>query len=68
MSVFSPSAGKYGPDKTPYLGTIHAVIVIWQGPDYNNCPRLTSETLDKYFDRDNSVIILNKCDALLIIS
>ena len=24
-SVFSPNAGKYGPEKTPYLGTFHAV-------------------------------------------
>ena len=25
--VFSPNAGKYGPEKTPYLDTFHAVIV-----------------------------------------
>ena len=25
LSVFSPSAGKYGPEKTPYLDTFHAV-------------------------------------------
>ena len=25
LSVFSPNAGKYGPEKTPYLGTFHAV-------------------------------------------
>ena len=25
VSVFSPSAGKYGPEKTPYLDTFHAV-------------------------------------------
>ena len=24
--VFSPNAGKYGPEKTPYLDTFHAVI------------------------------------------
>ena len=24
-SVFSPNAGKYGPEKTPYLDTFHAV-------------------------------------------
>ena len=33
-------------------------IDVWQGPEYrsneNNCPKLTSETLDKYFDRVNS--------------
>ena len=25
LSVFSPNAEKYGPEKTPYLGTFHAV-------------------------------------------
>ena len=25
FSVFSPNAGKYGPGKTPYLDTFHAV-------------------------------------------
>ena len=24
--VFSPNAGKYGPEKTPYLDTFHAVL------------------------------------------
>ena len=26
--VFSPNAGKYGPEKTPYLDTFHAVILL----------------------------------------
>ena len=25
LSAFSPNAGKYGPEKTPYLDTFHAV-------------------------------------------
>ena len=25
-SVFSPNAGKYGPEKTPYLDSFHTVI------------------------------------------
>ena len=25
--LFSPNAGKYGPEKTPYLDTFHAVII-----------------------------------------
>ena len=25
LSLFSPNAGKYGPEITPYLGTFHAV-------------------------------------------
>ena len=27
LSVFSPNAGKYGPEKTRYLDTFHAVII-----------------------------------------
>ena len=27
FSVFSPNAGKYGPEKTPYLDTFHAVLL-----------------------------------------
>ena len=27
LSVFSPNAGKYGPEKTLYLDTFHAVLV-----------------------------------------
>ena len=26
--VFSPNTGKYGPEKTPYLDTFHAVTII----------------------------------------
>ena len=26
FSVFSPNTGKYGPEKTPYLDTFHAVL------------------------------------------
>ena len=28
LSVFSPNAGKYGPEKTPYLDTFHVVYVV----------------------------------------
>ena len=28
FSVFSPNAGKYGPEKTPYLTTFHAVHLV----------------------------------------
>ena len=28
LSVFSPNARKYGPEKTPYLDTFHAVTII----------------------------------------
>ena len=33
FSVFSPNAGKYGPEKTPYLDTFHAVFTSGVGPD-----------------------------------
>ena len=26
FTVFSPNTGKYGPEKTPYLGTFYAVL------------------------------------------
>ena len=26
LTVFSPNGGKYGPEKTPYMDTFHAVI------------------------------------------
>ena len=25
--VFSPNTGEYGPEKTPFLGTFHAVLI-----------------------------------------
>ena len=28
LSIFSPNAGKYGPEKTPYLDTFHKVLVM----------------------------------------
>ena len=28
LSIFSPNAGEYGPEKTPYLDTFHAVLSI----------------------------------------
>ena len=29
LSVFSPNARKYGPEKTPYLDSFHAVELFW---------------------------------------
>ena len=29
LSIFSPNVGKYGPEKTPYLDTFHAVYSIY---------------------------------------
>ena len=35
LSVFSPNAGKYGPEKTPYLDTFHAMkLCVLQSCDH----------------------------------
>ena len=39
LSVFSPNAGKYRPEITPYLDIFHAVVFfidIWQDPKYRS--------------------------------
>ena len=51
-SVFSPTAGKYGPEKTPYLETFHAVADFLsycssQYPESENIYTLT--TLNKTY-------------------
>ena len=28
LSLFNPNVGKYGPEKTPYLDTLHAMISV----------------------------------------
>ena len=30
ISVFTPNEGKYGPEKTRYLDTLHVVLVLWK--------------------------------------
>ena len=42
--VFSLNAGKYGPEKTPYLDTFHTVPVL---PTFTFAPR-TFESMDLY--------------------
>ena len=39
LSVFSPNAGKYGPEKTPYLDTFHVVL----GLEYSQLAILQTE-------------------------
>ena len=36
-SVFSPNAGKYGPEKTSYMNTFHAVFVRNNYNRINSC-------------------------------
>ena len=39
VSAFSQNAWKYGPEKTPYLNTFHAVLFhIWSRITYNHSP------------------------------
>ena len=52
LSVFSPNAGKYGPEITPYLDTFHVVL----SPSINQSTKLeinvnlsTSESLEVMF-------------------
>ena len=35
LSTLSPNAGKYGPDKAPYLDTFHAVLEAYAALNYN---------------------------------
>ena len=37
LSVFNPNAGKYGPEKTPYLNTFHAVQKIQNESKLTKC-------------------------------
>ena len=54
LSVFSPNAGKYGPEKTPYLDIFHAVSVSrWGCQKGRNglrklCKRLAENLLKQY--------------------
>ena len=36
LSVFSPNAGKYEPEKTPYLNTFHAVLTSFRKSELND--------------------------------
>ena len=42
-AVFSPNAGKYGPEKTPYLDTFHAVYLISFDPSFGH--RVNQESI-----------------------
>ena len=46
LSVFSPNAGKYGLEKTPYLDTFHAVIGLAE----------KSTSLEKKLEIENFVV------------
>ena len=54
-SFFSPNAGKYGPEKTPYLDTCHAVLHISQ-----------LQVSDYYFQNFYSTQRLNSCFSFFL--
>ena len=47
-SFSNPDLGKYGPEKTPYLDTFHAVTSFWQifreGVTYLCCVEILNQT------------------------
>ena len=61
ISVFSAITGKYGPEKTPYLGTFHAVTGWNNEPSVLNNPRQPSkfqtllEIISSYQIRNNII-------------
>ena len=67
LSTFSPNAGKYGPETTPYLDTFHA-LVVFQSPfyllSYSHCLTkmkmisLSCRTIQPTFSEKNSSIWL----------
>ena len=49
LSVFSPNAGKYGPEKTPYLDTFHAVIYAEDFSFKNNPMEMKISSVEESF-------------------
>ena len=49
-SVFSPNAGKYGPEKTPYFNTFHAVISISIRNNNENNIQINIQNFLKVYD------------------
>ena len=68
LSVFSPNAGKYGSEKTPYLDTFQAVIVLWLS--YNQCryvdksPNSLYVFWEKYYWGNHWLLIWNDVKPL----
>ena len=75
LSVFSPNAGKYGPEKTPYLDIFHAVnpnafILLRlyyykqlnQTSQNDKCPYIS--TFIKAIDRDYENRSYNMCKVI----
>ena len=50
LSVFSPNAGKYGPEKTPYWETFHTVLI-----KTSNCEKPLGIKIDYKLTFDNHV-------------
>ena len=56
LCIFSPNAGKYGPEKTPYLDTFHAVYIQHFADDANIIYR--NKSLRNINQRVNSIYIV----------
>ena len=54
--VFSPKAGKYGPEKTPYLDTFHAVTIMTE----SILNKVTTVSLKPKNQKDCITVILIK--------
>ena len=61
VSVFSPSAGKYGPEKTPYLDTFHAV----DEREALHSLKYDDQIIIKPADKGSAVVVWSKDDYLL---
>ena len=61
VSVFSPSAGKYGPEKTPYLDTFHAV----DEREALHSLKYDDQIIIKPADKGCAVVACSKDDYLL---
>ena len=74
--VFSPNAGKYRPEKTPYLDTFHAVIgkvsmlkevdVLWKHCFGNRKEYFLFEPMLPFTAKGNIFSVHNRCSLLLV--
>ena len=71
MYIFNPNTGKYGPEKTQYLDTFHAVLVsvLTDVDKQYFCVMLMRNTRVKYFTAQEMKIFIkdffSKCNQIL---
>ena len=59
LSVFSPNAGKYGPEITPYLDTFHAVNLLYKSTLFSIGSEAPLPSFHNFQDIDESKILSN---------